>query len=631
MPATNNTTARLTINDFKPGIFSDYHSSTSPSANPGQSTFDPTINGAAVIEDTWGCCADRSGALVPLPRVTLGKSEAKSPASTRGTTLSDNYTLDAVLVDQMQQINSALGAQPEVVVMQNFIVSYDGGSNFGSYIRVRRYEQWRITAPTSDVCFTRSPIAANALNVASGNITSFRGVINEASLTDPAAIRKGFVFVAHPTRRADAIESGTQFADGPMPATDRGFTDYDEKNALDGTVNPDKDWPERGKETLVGYFPNFDTPTFIFPNVTGFLDKAASEDYRGGFLCVGHQGRIVIAQWLPSRYNGDTNNQFTWKDRLSATSLLEMDKVVSSGEFVEENTAGIGLMASMSADEMLVLKHTGGGYLLRGSFASPSVVKLPFMESTYGVVSSPALTPLGLIYGTRNGVFAWSGGETAQHVSPQLDGFFWNHLPTDVVTAGVKYDGHRARFGFWHPWVMAPNGFMLDTRSNGWWRLDDPDTHEAYNVYQVSENNRLYAFPWRQNDIRSTVWNQAEPDVLASSWSWKSQPLVETREQTFKLRDLTVLATATDPGSSITVTISGFNQSGAVVTIPSVTVALSDIRDRPQLVMKDLVTTAESLTYMQVKLVGANSSNGSAPKLHSISFGVLDTKPVRKS
>lgn len=623
MSTTNNITSRIVLDDFKAGIFSDYHSSVAPTTAT-TATFDPKINGAAVIEDTWGCCADRSGALVPLPKVAVGKTQTLTPTpEARGSALPGNYLLDAVLVEQILEVNIAPTTEPEVVIMDNFI-GFNSSVN-SSYIRVRRHEQFRTVPETSDVCFTRSPISLDAANIASGNLTPARGVVNEASLTNPAAIRKGFVFVARPAQRADAVESGTEFVTGDIGATDRTFTDYDDKNALDSVTPGEKEWPEVCKQSLFGYFPNFDTPTGTFPNVTGFLNKAASEDYRGGFMCVGHQGRIVVAQRLASRYNGATANQFTYKDRLSATALLEMDRAVVSGEFVEENTAGIGMIASLSADELLVIKHSGGGYLLRGSVASPTVTKLPFLESTYGLVSTPALTPMGLVYGTRNGVFAWEGGETSKHISPQLDGFFWNHA------GATKYDGHRARLGFWHPWVMVPNGFMLDTRHNSWWRLDDPSGHEAYNVFQVSENNRLYAFPWRQLTGTTPAWMQAEADVLASSWSWKSQPLVETRDQAFKLRDMTVLATATDPGSTITVTISGFDNTGTLVSIPAETITLGAAVNRPQMVLRDLGAQASALSYMQVRLQGAATGGGAAPKLHSVSFGVLDTKPVPKS
>jgi hypothetical protein len=613
---TAHTTSRVTISDFKAGIFSDYHaSSTAPPA--GQSTFDPAINGAAVVADTWGCCADRSGALVPLPRVVTGKTEAFAPTPNRGNPLANTYLLDAILVDQMQVDGSVESATPEVVMMQSF-------NWFATaFTRVRRHQQWLSGAPAGDVALMKSIVAGSTPNLPSGNLTPFRGAVDETNITNPLAIRKGFVFVVRPTRDGTSPNTGPNFVTGVMSTEDRAITDFDDRHALDGVAPGSKLWPERCKQSIFGYYPNFDAPVGLAPTATGFLDNEANENFRGGFLCVGHQGRIVVAQRLPSQYPGvGTAVGWTFKDRLSATGLLDITTPAVSGEFVEENTSGIGLIASLSADELLVVKHTGGGYLLRGSIASPTVTKLPFLESTYGVVASPAMTPIGLVYGTRNGVFVWDGGETSQHISPQLDGFFWNHAP------GLAYDGHRGRFNFWHPWVMAPNGFMFDTRHNGWWRLDDPSTHDAYSVYATSENNRLYAFPFQHSAARPTLWNEASPDVFASSWSWRSQPLVETRDIAFKLRDFTILATATDVGSTITVTVSGFDADGVEVTIPPETITLGDALDRPQMVNRDLTGQTSALSYMQVRIQGGNTGGLSAPKLHSISFGVVDTNPV---
>jgi hypothetical protein len=627
MSATTNITGRLSISDFKPGIFSDYHSSVTPTPAT-TATFDPKINGAAVIDGTWGCCADRSGALVPLPRVVAGKTEALSPSTGRGTVLPNTYLLDALLVDGMQDTDSYPASAPEVVTMQTFLHEPSGVAQ-ASYFRIRRHQIWRPGTLTSDAGFLKSLAGLSHPSIPSGNLSPFRGAVDEISFTDPNTIRKGFAFVAHPLRLdGTSPETGaaSEFVTGDMGTADRALTDYDTKHALDGSPPDNKEWPERLRQSVLGYFPNFDTPTSLRPVVTGFLDHAlVAEAFRGGFMCLAHQGRLVVAQWLPSRYAGDGGNHWAWKDRLSATGLLDITTPDVSGEFVEENTAGIGTFASLSADELLVVKHTGGGYVLRGSFASPTVTKLPFLESTYGVVSSPAMSPIGLVYGTRNGIFVWEGGETSRHLSPQIDGFFWNHAP------GISYEGHRARLGFWHPWVMVPNGYMFDTRHQSWWRLDDPSTHEAYNVFQVSETNKLYAFPWQVTPTRSLLWNTADPDVLASSWSWKSQPLVETREQAFKVRDVSILATATDPGSTITVTITGFDQNGVSQTITVPQFVLGSAVNTPQMVMRDVTNTDIPLTHMQVLITATNTNGNAAPKLHSISFGTLDSGPVVKS
>jgi len=618
----NHVTGRITIADFRAGIHSDFHAGTATIATSGMA-----VNGAAVVEDTWGCCADLSGALVPLPRVTTGKTSALIPsnASLHGTGLPDTYLLDAIVVDEVQQTNQVLSANPEVVTMQAFV--YSPAGFWDQYMLVRRWHEFKASPDTSDVSLVKSGASQTVNELLSGSLCHTRGYENSSyNATEDgavAALRKGFAWVAHTLEVAGTLDgSSSQFIQGTMTSGDQAISDYYSKYAGSFSNN----YPLRVRDAVYGYFPNFASPPNIFMSTPGHFDGTANRQFQGAFMCTGHQGRVVVAQRVPSQYENRSSGLYAWKDRLTASAPLQPQVFGGGGEFVEEVTSGIGTMASLSADELLVVKHSGGGYLLRGSVTNPTVTKLPFIESTYGVVSSPVATPMGLVYGSRNGVFVWDGGQTSRHISPQLDGFFWRHTAT-------KYQGHSARFGWWHPWVMAPNGFMFDTRNQGWWRLDNPSGHEAYTVYAVSNRDRLYAFPWRLGAAApaNVVWNQADSDVLASQWSWKSQPLYETRDTAFKVRDVTILATAADAGSTVTVTITGINEAG-LEPLASVTFTLADVLDQPQQLTKDVPTIGTmGLLCVQVKVVANNTNSLTAPKVHSVSLGVVDTVPIRKA
>jgi hypothetical protein len=622
----NHVTGRITIADFRAGIHSDFHAGTAAIATSGMS-----VNGAAVVEETWGCCADLSGALVPLPRVTTGKTSALIPsnASLHGTGLPGTYLLDAIVVDEVQQVNQPLSANPEVVTMQAFV--YSPAGFWDQYMLVRRWHEFKASPDASDVSFVKSGASQAANELLSGNLCHTRGYEDSSySATEEGAIsslRKGFAWVAHTLEVAGTLDgASSQFIQGAMTSGDQAISDYYSKYSQ---VQFSGNYPYRVRDAVVGYFPNFASPPNIFMNTPGHYDGSGTGNrhYQGAFMCTGHQGRVVVAQRIPSQYENRSSGLYAWKDRLTASAPLQPHVFGGGGEFVEEVTSGIGTMASLSADELLVVKHSGGGYLLRGSVTNPTVTKLPFIESTYGVVSSPVATPMGLVYGSRNGVFVWDGGQTSRHISPQLDGFFWRHTAT-------KYQGHSARFGWWHPWVMAPNGFMFDTRNQGWWRLDNPNGHEAYNVYAVSNRDRLYAFPWRLGAASpaNVVWNQADSDVLASQWSWKSQPLYETRDTAFKVRDVTILATAADIGSTVTVTVVGIDETGLLVSLVPVTFTLSDNLDQPQQLMKDASSPgAGALAYIQVKVVANNTNSLTAPKVHSVTLGVVDTVPIPKA
>jgi hypothetical protein len=232
------------------------------------------------------------------------------------------------------------------------------------------------------------------------------------------------------------------------------------------------------------------------------------------------------------------------------------------------------------------------------------------------------------VYGSQHGVFVYDGGQVTKKLSTQLEGFFWDHAPQ------LNYSGHRGRFGWWQPWVLAPNGFAYDTRSNGWWRLDDPSTHLPYSAYAVTSKGQMLAFPHAIDQSNSVLYNWANTSQLADKWSWKSQPMVQTRDRTFKVRDVQILATnsvATE--TTVTVTITGFDDRGATVTMPALTFTLNATSpDRPQLMTLDVQTATTSLTYLQVKVVANNPvSTQPAPKLHSISLGVVESNPIAKA
>jgi hypothetical protein len=619
MSTTNNITRRISVSDFRLGIFSDYQAGTGQTISNSQTgIFDPTANGAATVEDTWGCCADRAGALVPLPKVSTGRTQALPfTAANYVANMPGQFLTDALVLNGVQEPSSVLDDDnPEVVTMQTFGYTTSGTS--WSYLLVRRWKMWKGAGTlTSDVSFAKSTTEASQSTIAGGNLTPARGsAAGEESLIN--GVRKGFAWVAHPHIRADSVDPATNFQTGAIPAADQALTDYDTKYAIAGA------WPTITKHSQFGWFPNFDAPFTVPPSIPGFLDGSANNRFRGAYLCTTHQGRVVAVERYPSQYEG--SSEFVWKDRVCSTGLLRMSDDGGGGEFVEENTSLTGMIASLSADELLVVKHNGGGYLLRGSVPSPTVVKLPFIESTYGVVSSPAATGIGLVYGTRNGVFVWEGGETSKCLSPQLDGFFWQHQTTN------NYEGHQGRFAWWYPWVMVPNGFMYDTNTQSWWRLDNPAGHLAYNVFAVSEKGKLFAFPYKIDADNSLMWNTAQWGTFTDQWSWKSQPLIETRDNAWKIRDIQILATAADVGSTITVTLTGFDDTGASVTITPEVFTLADNLDRPQLITKDVTAQASALSYVQVKIVAANTTSSlKAPKLHSISLGVVDTNPLRKT
>jgi hypothetical protein len=89
----------INIADFSPGIFADLHGGIAAGSRGSVLT-----NGAATIDGTYRCCADPSGALVPLPAATTVQTAISIPdAVTYGTsgfpaTFPGAYVLEAQVI-----------------------------------------------------------------------------------------------------------------------------------------------------------------------------------------------------------------------------------------------------------------------------------------------------------------------------------------------------------------------------------------------------------------------------------------------------------------------------------------------------------------------------------------------------
>lgn len=179
------------------------------------------------------------------------------------------------------------------------------------------------------------------------------------------------------------------------------------------------------------------------------------------------------------------------------TSMLPYNALLAP----EDVVADVGTIAISTVDQMLVVKHVGGGALIAGDLDQPTIHRLPYIESTGGVICKGAQTPVGYVYGSRNGIFLWNGGDSTERISPQLDGFFWDHTDGSVFET---YAGSRGRMAYWNGLVCVPNNYVLDIDSQSWWRLAVPTldpiavgVKAPFNCYDTDPNNILYAFPYR--------------------------------------------------------------------------------------------------------------------------------------
>lgn len=620
----------ITIEDFSPGIHSDYHyaNAETPSETQEGSIF---RNGAATVDDTFRCCSDVTGALVPLPELTSGKTSEPLPTGDNGdsqylgTSEATSYLLDGIIRGDMfiQGDENAVDDDRAGVFVMYGQAWYNTGQSsvFEWTVIAQLHRLFEGSTDVHDLMWARFDDSMNntsPIQIGSGNFVAFKG---REALDEPPY--ESVVWVAYGTPGYNAY-NGSTVKSGAIPSGEQSLTDFD---TVTGTTYPG------AYGRVIGMYPNFKDATgydSIFMDNT--YSGVVGENFTGCCWLIGHQGRLVGISRVQALMGKNSSDQY----RIVSESIWYgpiQDFYAELGfgcyeraTFGEEKPDRTGAAASITADEVIFIKDRGGAVMVRGDLENPTVVQLPYVESTRGARSIPATTPLGLVYGTRNGVFLWEGGDTSRRLSAQLEGWFWNH------NTAVEYLGIRGRFGWWNPWVCVPNNWLYDTRTDSWWRLDSiANTGVSINCYDISnETNRLYAFPHALNDSNDVMWYNADPDILADTYSWQSQPLVQSRKRVITVQEVHLLTT---PGSTtaatITVTLSGFDKDGNAVTPVDVTFT-TNTNKNPQMLHKDVATNFQA-AYVKVKIVAdANNTAVPAPKIHSLSLAVADRARLAK-
>lgn len=221
--------------------------------------------------------------------------------------------------------------------------------------------------------------------------------------------------------------------------------------------------------------------------------------------------------------------------------------------FMAESPVGYGALASINANEMFMVKHVGGALVMRGDLESPQIISLPGVPPVRGASNVPVVTPLGVVFGTRDGVWIWNGEETAELLSPQLDGCFWlpDGTPSIEVAGSITGDYPvRGKFNMSGSWLYAPNNWVYDLRSNGWFRLsptkvEHPDRGATYRNYEVSASGRVYAVKPIIDLDDLTVAHIYDPEVAAPTYRYRSQPLARTVNRVLDFREVTIVAEGT--------------------------------------------------------------------------------------
>lgn len=317
--------------------------------------------------------------------------------------------------------------------------------------------------------------------------------------------------------------------------------------------------------------------------------------------------------------NGAVNEILYYNDANASSFVYSSDP--ESFTFITDAVGGFGSWVSMNAGELFMVKNHGGGVAVRGSVADPQQVNLPGVASTYGAGALGAVTPAGYIYGTRDGVFLWSGSDTTEHISTQLGRrWFWN-----IHTAENDYKSEiqpKGKFAYRPPFVYVTGNWIFDIRTKAWWRLAEPSATANYFSYEVSANGTVYAFnPSLFPSEPSPIFDWYDTEQASSSYRWVSQPLTRTRARSLRFREIRVTATGR---SKILVHLVGLTGQRETVEFPAD--AFSNVR--PTTVSGACRIDAEDVTV--VIEVEAEAEDAPAATIHRLAALYEETHQTAK-
>lgn len=613
-PPPENGTQWLEIADFRAGIFSNHYSDferlrhTAPQAPLG----------AAQLGGTEGCVASPTGSLVPGPRWMSSKTyDVPFPH-----TVNLAYNLASTIVSPVTDntINNFPGTQPDLL----YIGTAAQTDAFES-LSVTFHSHWMgggglVTVPDYHWTQTHLGTAGQSGDAVPGGVSICRG------LSDKGPIQT----VTPPT---------TNFAAYPFVfcGTSAWVDDF---NALLGS-------PSADNLSVLFVSPHPDFPGSPVPKWP-LLGTVAATSYGGGeyngILTTMHQGRLVWAtREIEEEFDITTSdvpdqvwsNTFDVLKYQPSTNCAAIDATFPTAAAYLADGSGISIIASMDANTLLVIKNHGGGYLIRGDLDRPQVTRLAGIVSTYGRTSLGVVTPVGFVYGARDGMFAW-GGDTstnATSMSDQLPGTFWL---SDLRSQNAAFAPEQplGKFNYRQPYVLCPSDFLYDTRTKGFWKLTRPAaTGHGFATwgYEVSSTGNVYAITDRITNVDKTIWNFYDFTVPETHYIWTSQPLAMAKERNMQIREL---GCKLEGIGAVTFRILGYDDEELFqYTFNCTTHAPTTFRTNVAVDLGNggLEASANDIRLEITSVVSTDSSDSDqygAPAVHFVRLGTITTQDI---
>jgi hypothetical protein len=612
----------IALIDFSPGIHRTRYETSIAATRQG-----PLPRGAASIENTYRCIGHPDGSLGPAPRrVPSTDIGAAFTAPVRGTITNPGnypagqnelYTSDAI-VDSAVFLDVTEGNQDDNVVFIASAFHYDrtASSSYSPYVAVTYYRPSdntvndiylgrTTTAPHSaavppvrypTALLTRAQTTYNAATIPYVVDTIQPIVVHSAAFNRAAA---GFAWILTNAAMAAAdisLRRGTLQANYLATANDYNLMH----------------WPNNSVAIGQGQFETVTTGNYVtLPGPSSLSGRAIKH-------LVTHQGSVLAVTVTPMYFGGSTRRHH--RELLVFCGPYKVGSSPGTNYIIpgEESSSGYGAVASMNANELVLIRHDGGALVIRASLDQPQLISLPMVEGSHGVECVPAVTPLGLVYLSRNGVFAWNGQDSSQKLSQQIDGDLTDCSPT------IQPYGSRGRLAWWHPFLLVPNNLLMDSRTGGWWKLDNDADHPVYNCYDTDRDGRLYAFRHKTTQTNNIPFDRYDQTALAADWSWQSLPILDEvaagKDRFDSMASVELTAERAATGTPvITVTVTGYDERGTATTTGTATFDLStSSTTHPSALKRDLNKNVKGRYFVVRVTAQSGSTTVAAPLVRSL-------------
>lgn len=351
-----------------------------------------------------------------------------------------------------------------------------------------------------------------------------------------------------------------------------------------------------------------------------------------------HQGRLVGLQQIAHLHGTPgtwSSNEQAWWTKVNLPTLSN----AIAAMFGQGQMSGYSGIKTVSAQELVAIKHRGGGLSIGGDLDNPTITALPDVISGNSGQIIPCDSPVGLIYAVIDGgIYAWQGGHTSTKLSPTLDDNFWR---APNIQGFINTDG---KLDTWGDWIMVTGNWLYDTVTSSWWKIEDPS---LVNVFQwaasagaAAAGSMCYGAPitydGAANNVVAYGWNKR---IAATTYRWKSQYISPggrayldritgkmgfvyqnggPNDRVIDIREITLQATG-PANSTVTVTLSdeAGNTQAEVFTITSV--------DIPKIYRK--ATKFQCTAYkLQIDANGGGNASTDAPTVFDIGIGVVESQ-----